>query len=58
MSVAKVLHEQWTGGGATLSFPAALMCPRNQVAYCALILEVMDTITSEALLKAASRFVI
>ena len=32
--------------------------PYNDVGYCAFTLEVMDAITSEALLKAASRFVI
>jgi hypothetical protein len=50
------LRLQRASGGTTHVIPADR--PYNEVGYCAVTLEVMDAITSEALLKAASRFVI
>ena len=46
----KALRLQWASDGTTHVIP--------ELGYCAFTLEVMDAITSEALLKAASRFVI
>ena len=54
------LCPQWVERRDDARLPAActLTYPCAEVGYCALTLEVMDAITSEALLKAASRLVI